>query len=879
MKYEEYEHRIRQLGQFLRKYRKALIIGILTLLAILLVVFGIGFRLTRMRCDSVEYGNTPKPTVKTTAIGKEFWYREQGGSGGWTTEVPWKVGKYEVRAESVSFLGIRYEIGRDEFEITPKKLQLSMKNYEIVGDVSLDIVKTGDMQVSGLVYGDYISELTLDQAYDAEGYVTNALNLPYTVSECVILHENGSSANNCYLIESNTGNIKDIRVELFISPKSKNVKYDGNPNEEVRCDGYDITRGELKEGHIGVLVCDAVQKGFGTTKVTPTFSVIDAEGNDVSHMYHITVGEATLSFLKRKIKITSSSASKKYDGTPLTKDEYKLKGDGIAEGDTLEVHCYGSRTEVGSSKNVFSYTITNRQYGDVSYCYEVEMANGQLTVKTNADKFIGADKKSFDLSESGMDLLSGISAMKGEVLFNFRGSVGRLYYFKEAAYEQYNGRSWNNPEGSDPYLPESDYLTGHALRDDYQRENSIAIRNNRLLSDIYPYYMVSEYEPGADDGTGIFRTYVPTSEKTMSFPKSREEWISEYDDYVYAHYLDVPDDVMEVLLQLGAEAGLDIVAESGNLDSLIDGIANYISSAAIYSFNYTIPRDQDMVIWFLTQEKRGVCQHFATAATLMFRAYGVPARYAVGVCAKGKKNSWSTAYTTDGHAWVEIYLDGTGWIPVEVTPGAANGMAGLGIGGGKLVGFDTIDGDGFDFGDPNFEPEEFDLIITFGKNEREYDGEEVSPNMCPWYVLKNDLPVDCEIEVECYFDGEIGPEVGSYTGEADVHVYDGSGNDVTSQYKVYIGNPSVVIRRREIEITTFGREGTEDDSVLASDRWFISKGTLARGDRIEVTLSMRQDSKGVVWNEPSEVYIYSKYDEVVNENYYISYKYGDLEMK
>ena len=875
MKYEEYEQRIRRLGRFLRKYRKPLIIGIISLLAILLVVFGIGFRISKLRCDSVEYGTTPKPTVKTTAIGKEFWYREQGGSGGWTKDVPWKVGKYEVRAESVSFLGVRYEIGREEFEITPKKLKFTMKDYDIIGDVSLDVVNAGDIQVKGLVYGDFIKELAVDRDYDTDTYIADAMTLPYTCSRCVVLHENGSDANNCYVIESNTGRVKDIRVELYIAPKSKSVKYSGDPYEEVRCDSYDVVRGAIKEGHTGVMVCDEVQKGFGTIKVTPKFYVVDANGNDVSGEYRITVGEASISFLKRKIKITSDSASKKYDGTPLTKDSYKLKGDGLAEGDTLEVRCYGSQTEVGTSRNPFTYTITNPQYGDVSFCYDTSTENGQLTVKNDAGKIKGADKKSFDLSGNGMELFSGLAMSKGEVLFNFRGGAGRLYYFKQVSYEQYNGHAWSNPNGNDAYEPDSIYLTGHALQNADQRKNTIAIRNNRLVGELYPYFMISEFEPGEVEDTGIWHTYIPIDDMSSYYPKSAEDWESEYSQFVYDHYMDVPDDVREVLLQLGADCGLDYVDNYSDPAILINAIADYIAGAATYSFRYSMPVDQDMVIWFLTQEKLGICQHFATAATLMFRTYGIPARYTVGVCAKGKRNSWSTAYSTDGHAWVEIYLDGTGWIPVEVTPGSMEGLGTIGLGIGETIG--TIDGDFGDLGD--IEPEEFDLIISFGKNEREYDGEETSPNTCPWYVLKNDLPVDCTYTVECFFSGSIGPEVGTYNGEADVRIYDGSGNDVTSQYHVYISNPSVVIRRREIEITTFGRQGTSDDSVLASDRWFISKGTLARSERIEVTMTTQQDSKGVIWNEPSEVLIYSKYGDVVNENYYITYKYGDLEMK
>ena len=34
---------------------------------------------------------------------------------------------------------------------------------------------------------------------------------------------------------------------------------------------------------------------------------------------------------------------------------------------------------------------------------------------------------------------------------------------------------------------------------------------------------------------------------------------------------------------------------------------------------------------------------------------------------------WTEITLKDAHAWVEVYLDGIGWVQVEVTGGAADG--------------------------------------------------------------------------------------------------------------------------------------------------------------------------------------------------------------
>lgn len=81
------------------------------------------------------------------------------------------------------------------------------------------------------------------------------------------------------------------------------------------------------------------------------------------------------------------------------------------------------------------------------------------------------------------------------------------------------------------------------------------------------------------------------------------------------------------------------------------------------------------------EDKEGYCTHFATMATLMFRNYGIPARYVEGYYVSPESDEL-TKYNSTGvsnievtdqraHAWTEIYIDGYGWMPVEVTPGYA----------------------------------------------------------------------------------------------------------------------------------------------------------------------------------------------------------------
>lgn len=89
----------------------------------------------------------------------------------------------------------------------------------------------------------------------------------------------------------------------------------------------------------------------------------------------------------------------------------------------------------------------------------------------------------------------------------------------------------------------------------------------------------------------------------------------------------------------------------------------------------------DVADKFLFESKKGYCVHYATAATLMYRMYGIPARYVTGFKVSAdsfKENAdgqWSTAVTDSAqHAWTEIFIENYGWVPVDVTPTADGTM-------------------------------------------------------------------------------------------------------------------------------------------------------------------------------------------------------------
>ncbi|MCC6221818.1 MAG: transglutaminase domain-containing protein [Deltaproteobacteria bacterium] len=105
-------------------------------------------------------------------------------------------------------------------------------------------------------------------------------------------------------------------------------------------------------------------------------------------------------------------------------------------------------------------------------------------------------------------------------------------------------------------------------------------------------------------------------------------------------------------------------------------ISNYLSQNSIYtrSPGHDITAHGDPVAAYLFSDaKRGYCVHFAHAAAYMMRLAGVPARIATGYLTdlRYAKDAHILLHLGDRHAWPEIYVQGHGWVVVDVTPANA----------------------------------------------------------------------------------------------------------------------------------------------------------------------------------------------------------------
>ena len=264
---------------------------------------------------------------------------------------------------TVTITGIGNYTGTVErtYQITKRTVTLTSetasKPYDGTPLTRPDVTVGGDKFVAGEV-----SEIkaTGSVTYVSEGEVTNTIT--YT--------EGANFKDSNYAITKTEGKLsitaQPISSNGITVEKPSDVLYDGEMHQQkpVVKDGETV----LTEGEHYTLHYDGDTTNAGTVKV-----VVFGTGNyngETSVSYKIT---------PRKVTLTSESGSKPYDGTPLTKPEVTVTGDGFVEGEVSGLKAIGTVTYVSEGKVTNKITFTPGEKFQIGN-YAIEMAEGKLSI-------------------------------------------------------------------------------------------------------------------------------------------------------------------------------------------------------------------------------------------------------------------------------------------------------------------------------------------------------------------------------------------------------------------------------------------------------------------------------------------------------------------
>jgi len=130
--------------------------------------------------------------------------------------------------------------------------------------------------------------------------------------------------------------------------------------------------------------------------------------------------------------------------------------------------------------------------------------------------------------------------------------------------------------------------------------------------------------------------------------------------------LAVPGNVDPRLRQLATS----LAAEGLTPAEIVERVVGHFHSGYRYSLNVGAFRTTDPLAEFMFEKKKGYCEYFASAATVLLRLSGVPARYVTGYAVRSFHRSGDhyVIRDSDAHAWTEAYIEGRGWVEADATP-------------------------------------------------------------------------------------------------------------------------------------------------------------------------------------------------------------------
>ena len=288
------------------------------------------------------------------------------------------------------------------------------------------------------------------------------------------------------------------------------------------------------------------------------------------------------------------------------------------------------------------------------------------------------------------------------------------------------------PTGSTQYLPNRECLyyrygsnmwykkTYEEGADQYNRLMMVTVENDKKLKDYLDggtgdydelvrkyvfeiayqdgFRRVFRYEPDKslfDKLKNVARGNVEMeSENLFQKKSSGKDYNSSVIENVRDTYTQIDDESKDVVQTVFGSSKIETV------NDIYDYI-DYVKKVFSTNYRYTkapgrIPEGEDFAEYFLLKSKEGYCTYFATGAVLAFRSAGIPARYVEGYAVedsviKEGRDVLETDYLyreltknknpdrrinvkevdvldSYAHAWAEVFIEGVGWIVVEVTP-------------------------------------------------------------------------------------------------------------------------------------------------------------------------------------------------------------------
>ncbi len=651
--------------------------------------------------------------------------------------------------------------------------------------------------------GDYFSDLYYNFLIDSILPGETFINIDGFISVCDCIYNNEGELSSYenrinYKVVNAIGDdvtknykFNEMFGEIKIYPKDVNVVID-NSNNSKYYDGtvlsYKIDNskfvsqsGLLNNHSINIIenIYSLIDAGkIELSKVVINdIQVLDNDNKNCSKNYNINVSINDLIVKKARFIVVTDSSDKVFDGTPLTCSSYTVTNKTFSDTlFTVVAETNGTITYPGQTDNTLLYVSLIDENGEeVDFDnYEYEERLGILVVKT----FEG----------DGSQLTNTKFTPDNEVLFELLSNQSNEYiYLRNQSYSTFdkNTNSWINNFTNEVFEYNPLYLTSSALEKVGKTTNSLTITmsENSYNSRFLPYYIsnyITSDLKNYNDDIHVRKNY----NKTYSLNFYDYNYLREgkyacnsdyrtleeiYREFVYSNYLTVDSDYEPFLRNILSSNGISLNDDKSNVYEVISYIVDYINNNYTYNLDFVgYNLNETSVVNFLNI-KEGICQHFASLTCLLLQSCGIPCRYVTGFCISNVNSGSTIGVTSEyAHSWVEVYIDGMGWIILDTLAEANTDIF------VKLLGKDFV-----------------------------YDGTYQSYEA--FQVLENSLPSGFSLKMvnPLGLKDALSSELNSCE---DFIVLDKNGNDVSNKYTVHVVESEYInILKREIELDIKGK--------------------------------------------------------------------------
>lgn len=285
--------------------------------------------------------------------------------------------------------------------------------------------------------------------------------------------------------------------------------------------------------------------------------------------------------------------------------------------------------------------------------------------------------------------IAEIQENRGEVMrISVSGAqlpAGHRFYWRGAAFDKYDGRSWStsNPsthflfqDSSNTFYVSTDHNPAVLLKQEIYLapiDSRVVFGHDRIVKVDGHFFGVSRDVNGTLTGMGIPENYVVYSQVASLSPERLRSRRVSYSENVLRYYTKLASRNPEI-----ENLALTITAGKTTVYDRVNAIRIYLEE----NYQYTttnLPLDRtDPVGSFLFKKKVGHCEYFATSMVILLRHLGIPSRLVNGFL-EGEFNDIGKFFLvrqSDAHSWVEVYFGNGLWINFDPSPRAVAATGG-----------------------------------------------------------------------------------------------------------------------------------------------------------------------------------------------------------